>query len=522
MPLRSRKRPVKTRPLVSLPIRAHYSPRWIEARAAIFVAALIAGALLPLAFAPYNFYPLAVLSPAFLFWLWQQPLSPRRAALVGYAFGLGMFGAGVHWVYYSLHDFGNMNAPFAAAMVLLFVSILALYPALLGWLQTKLPPGPWRVLAFLPAMWTAFEWIRGWLLTGFPWLNLGYSQIDSPLAGVAPIAGVYAVSFLTALSAALLTATILWRARILYYFAASLVLWGGAAALGTIAWGSASGAPLRAALIQGNVSLTQKWQPAYRDATLREYAQLSLEQRDVDLIVWPETAVPAYLDQVENGFLAPLRQAALARGTSIVLGVVERTLGAGEPKLYNSVVVLSPSGGIYRKRHLVPFGEFLPFSSVLGWLLNYLNIPMSDFSAWEQPQAPLAAADHALGISICYEDAFGEELINALPVATVLINVSEDAWFGDSAAPHQHLQMARMRARETARPLLRATNTGVSAAIDAEGKIVVAAPQFQRDVVRATVQPRSGATPYVRVGNIPVVIVLFVIILLSVWRPKSP
>ena len=480
--------------------------------------ALVLGFSLRFAFAPYGLYPLAIVAPALLFILWLH-MGARDAARSGYAFGLGMFGGGVSWVYYSLHDFGNMPAPMAAVMVLLFVGVLALYPALLGAMQSFIRARIARFLIFLPASWVLLEWVRGWMLSGFPWLHLGYAQIDSPLAGFAPILGVYGVSWAVLVTAACAALLLEYRRRAWPLAAMAFALWLGGAALGRIAWTVPAGAPVRAALIQANVPLAIKWQPQYRQEILQRYADLSLAQRDVDIIVWPETAVPAYLHELETTYIAQLKQRALAQNTTLVFGVIERLPGP-RGQIFNSVVTLAPEGGTYRKRHLVPFGEFLPLSGMLQWLLDYLRIPMSNFSAWPEPQAPLAAAGQWLGVSICYEDAFGEEVIAALPRATLLVNVSEDAWFGDSAAPHQHLQMARMRARETERAMLRATNTGVSAIIDADGRILAGAPQFQTDVVRASVIPRNGATPFVRWGNLPVIWATLALAALSAWRAK--
>lgn len=480
--------------------------------------ALVLGFSLRFAFAPYGVYPLAVIAPALLFVLWLD-MGARDAARSGYAFGLGMFGGGVSWVYYSLHDFGNMPAPMAAVMVLLFVGVLALYPALLGAMQSHIRTRIPRFLVFLPAAWVLLEWVRGWMLSGFPWLHLGYAQIDSPLAGFAPALGVYGVSWAVLLTAGCAALLLAYGRRAWPFAVLAIALWLGGAALGRIAWTVPAGAPVRAALIQANVPLAIKWRPEYRQEILQRYADLSMAQRDVDIIVWPETAVPAYLHELETTYIAQLKHRALAQGTTLVFGVIERLPGP-RGQIFNSVVTLAPEGGAYRKSHLVPFGEFLPLSGMLRWLLDYLHIPMSDFSAWRGPQAPLPAAGQWLGVSICYEDAFGEEVIAALPRATLLVNVSEDAWFGDSAAPHQHLQMARMRARETERAMLRATNTGVSAIIDADGRILAGAPQFQTDVVRASVIPRNGATPFVRWGNLPVIWATLVLAALAAWRAK--
>lgn len=489
---------------------------WRPTRRQGDLLALAAGALLPLAFAPFHLYPLAVLLPAILFALWLQ--DDLRAGWRGYLFGLGLFGVGVSWVYVSLHDFGHMPWPLAGLIVTLFVAVLAAFPAGVGWLQARIPNARSRLLLFVPAAWVLLEWVRSWVLTGFPWLNLGYSQTDSPLAGYAPVGGVFAVSWVTVLSAALLVMA--WQGRRPRLVALSLiaVLWIAGAGLSRITWTQPVDGPLHVALVQGNVPLEIKWQPAFRDAILDRYVELSRAAADARLVVWPETAAPGYLHHLTE-FMQELDKEAQAQDKAVLFGVVEE-VRASAPRVYNSVIGIGDASGVYRKQHLVPFGEFLPFESWLSWLLDYLHIPMSSFSRWQEPQAPIVAAGQKVGVSICYEDAFGEEIIRALPEATLLVNVSEDAWFGRSFAPHQHLQKARMRAIESERVLLRSTNTGLSAVIDAKGKIVAASPPFTTHVLTATVQPRRGATPYVYAGNLPIISLAFVLAGLGAWRAR--
>lgn len=473
-------------------------------------AALAAGAALPLAFAPFELSPLALLAPAVLFLLWREG-TPARAAARGFLFGLGMFGVGVSWVYISMHDHGHMPAPLAAFATLLFVAGLSLYPAALGYLQARFfaRSHPAHLPLTLPALWVLFEWVRGWLLTGFPWLHLGYSQAGTWLAGYAPWLGVYGVSGACAASAGLLAAA--WRepARFVRFHLPLLaaILAGGYAA-GLIEWTRPVDGPVRAALVQGNVPLALKWQPRYRPPILERYLRLSESADAADLVVWPEAAIPAQLDEVDPAYLENLRRLARARRADFLIGVVERD--AADGRYYNSVITLGRGNGVYRKRHLVPFGEFLPFPTLFRGLLDSLHIPMSDFSAGPADQPPLAAAGQKIAVSVCYEDAFGEELIRALPEATLLVNVSEDSWFGNSAAPHQRLQMARLRALETGRPMLRAANTGPSAAIDHRGVVLARAGQFEAALLAVAVQPRAGATVYARLGNWPVVLALFV------------
>ena len=469
---------------------------------------VLAGAVLPFAYAPAGLYPLALISPAVLFWLWGDA---RRAPWRGYLFGVGFFGVGVSWVAVSMYRFGGMGAFLSALATLLFVLLLALFPAILGWTQRRFAArlaAPVQLLLFLPAAWVALEWVRGWLLTGFPWLHLGYSQTDSPLNGLAPVLGVYGLSWVAAFSAGLLV--LLWRSKgrqRWMAFAAFVALWLPASVLTQVEWSEPAGRPITASLVQGNVPQNLKWSPEQRGPTIDLYTRLSREHwKTSDVVVWPETALPAYYHQAEE-FLRSLAGEANGNGADLVLGLPVMT-GPEYGVYFNSVVRVGETPQFYHKNHLVPFGEYIPMKSALGGLLDILQVPMADFSRGGEAQPLLDVAGHKTGVSICYEDAFGEEVIRGLPEAALLINVSNDAWFGDSLAPHQHLQMARMRALETARPMLRATNNGVSALIDHRGRLLAVSPQFEVFVLTGEVQPRRGATPYVLMGNFPVLLLI--------------
>lgn len=464
-----------------------------------------AGLLLPFAFSPFGLFPLAILAPALLFISWHSA-SPGRAALRGFLFGLGMFGVGVSWVYVSLHNYGNMPAPLAGFAVFLFVAGLSLYPALYGWLQARFfsRPGWQRWLLSLPALWVLFEWVRGWFLTGFPWLHLGYSHVATPLAGYATWLGVYGVSFFCALSAGLVAAGIQAPEKILKrYLPLLIVVWAAGWMARGVEWVRPVDRTLRVALVQANVPLESKWQPRNRGAIMNTYLGLSTRVPPSDLIVWPESALPMTFDEIDSGYLGHLRRMSQVFGVDFLIGVIEREK---DGRYYNSVVSIGSQPGVYRKQHLVPFGEYPPLDPLFRWLMRSMQIPMSDFSAGPPDQPPVVAAGQKIGVSVCYEDAFGEEVIRALPAASLLVNVSEDAWFGDSIGPHQRLQMARMRALETGRPMLRADNTGLSAIIDHRGEILGLSPRFKVHTLTATIQPMQGATPYVRYGNHPVIL----------------
>jgi apolipoprotein N-acyltransferase len=472
--------------------------------------ALIAGAVFPLGFAPFFLFPLSPLALAVLFALWSTQ-GPWRGFRTGLLFGLGMFGVGASWVFVSLHNFGNMDTPLAAVATALFVSVLALFPAAAGALQG------WfsrlglqlRLVLVAPLAWTLFEWLRGWAFTGFPLLDAGYSQTVSPLAGFAPWFGIYGVSLATAASAGLLAAWFGrgWRAGWRFGLALAL-LWAVGLVAGMPHWGRDFGKPIRVALVQGNIPLAVKWRPDYLSPILGTYRRLSALHPEADLVVWPEGAIPDYLDALPKGFVQDLEQDARRDHADYLFGVVDRETVDGVTRYYNAAASLGSTHGLYRKHHLVPFGEYPPLDPVFRWLLRSMDIPMSDFSAGPADQPPLDVAGQKAGVAICYETAFAAETAAKALDATMIVNISENAWYGDSLAPHQLLQMARMRAIETDRPLLRADNAGLSAAIDARGHVLAVSRQFQQGVLMATVQGRTGLTPYVRLRNVPVVALL--------------
>jgi apolipoprotein N-acyltransferase len=473
--------------------------------------AFAAGAITVLAFAPFGIGPLAVLSLALLFHLWQGSPSAARCAWLGYVFGLGLMGFGVFWIRISIAQFGGVNAVLATTATLLFVFGMALFFALAGWLAGRVPGHgriPWLLLG-LPAIWVLVEWLRGWLLTGFPWLSLGYGQIDWPLAGYAPVGGVYAVSLAVALSAALL---LVWRRPLA--LAALVLLWGAGFGLRLVDWAEPSGEPVPVSLVQGNIPQEKKWLASMRGPTLDLYLDLTAGVPDSTLVIWPETAVPAFVAEVEDSLLAPLHEAMQAQGRDLLLGIAD-----GDPRgaYFNAMLSVGSSGRAhYHKRHLVPFGEYLPLDRWVRPVLDFLEIPMSDFTPGDDRSPVITLVGHPAAINICYEDAYASEILRGLPDAAFLVNASNDAWFGDSLAPHQHLEIARMRALETGRYLLRATNTGISAIIDERGGLRGTAPQFEQAVLSGEFVPLQGRTPFVAVGNHGVVI-LASLMLLAAW-----
>jgi apolipoprotein N-acyltransferase len=489
-----------------------------QSRPAGLAAAFALGASTVTGFAPLGLWPIPLLAIAGLLFLWKGAGTPAWAFWYGLAFGAALFGVGVSWVYVSLHDFGLMPAPIAAFATLAFCAILALYPAAVGWCFARARTVGVAAALALPALWTTSEWLRGWFLTGFPWLALGYSQSDSPLAGFAPVAGVYGVSFAAAFCAGLLWIGISSSARARVASAIALALTFGAGfLLKQISWTSPQGEPVRVALLQGNIPQDLKFQADRYAATLATYKRL-IDASRAQLIVLPETAIPRFLDAVDPAYLRDLVRIAHEKHANLVIGVPLRDEGG---RYFNSVVSVGESPTQrYDKSHLVPFGEFVPTG--FGWIVRMLSVPLSDFSPGSENPKPLALSGQFVAPNICYEDSFGEQIIRQLPQATLLVNVSNVAWFGDSLAPSQHLQISRMRAIETGRPMLRATNTGITAIIDPRGVVIGRLPQFTEGVLQGEVQGRSGATPYVRFGNSPVVLAcLALLAAIAVYMRRS-
>jgi apolipoprotein N-acyltransferase len=443
-------------------------------------------------FAPFGLFPLPILALALLFRLWQRAASPRAAAWLGFCFGLGFFLAGVSWVYVSLHDVGGMAAPVALVATALFCAYLALFPALAGYVTRRLASADFRKDALLLAgTWALTEWLRGWLFTGFPWLALGYAQTPpSPLAGFAAVLGVYGVGFLAALLAAAFALD--WRRRASWVLLAVIV--AGGALLRGMDWTQPVGAPIKVSLLQGNVPQSLKWEPERLPLSIDTYVRLA-QANPATLTVLPETAIPLFFDELPRDILREL-----TRHGDVLLGMAVKHRAGG---YVNGAIAVPPpptfGAQTYAKRHLVPFGEYIPPG--FAWFFDLVRIPMSDFSAGPAHQAPLDIAGQKIAPNICYEDLFGAEILDALPAATLLINLSNTAWFGDSLAQPQHLQIARMRAIETGRTMLRATNTGITAAIAPDGRVLAALPPFTAGALRVEAQGFAGMTPYVRWGD---------------------
>ena len=474
-------------------------------------AALLLGIASVFGFAPFGAWGVSLLALAALFALWQRAATPRGAAWAGYAFGIGLFGAGTSWTYVALSTFGGMPAILAAIGTAGFCAYLAFFPALAGWMVARLAPaGSTARLAIGAGAWTVAEWLHSTGYPGFPWLDAGYAQVGGPLAGYATIGGVFLVSLGVAAAAALLVhaATVLERGGRLAATATGAAIAAialGGLALGAVEWAQPSGDPVAVSLVQGNIGQDLKFDPAYREKTLAIYGDLA-DRAKGRLIVLPESALPMFADEVPADFVAQLHVIAVRNGGDLLTGLFffdARDGEAEEDRYYNSVVSigLSPTQ-IYRKHHLVPFGESIPAKPVVGWLINHvLAIPLADQTPGPAYPQPMEVAGQRLAVNICYEDAFGGELIRQLPDATLLVNFTNDAWYGHSLAAEQHAQMSAMRAIEAARPMLRATNTGITSIIDHHGVVIARLPWFTRGVLEGSIAGRTGITPYVRYGD---------------------
>jgi len=561
---------------------AGVNSRRIVRRAWRLTAAFLCGASLNLAFAPFGWWPLAVLAPAALFAL-LRGLPPRRAGRIGAAFGAGLFLFGTYWLYTALHVFGlvpvwltlllqaaliGMMAAFYGAVGVLANGFLVQKSGdarlslsresgggLVGLSQESGARGSlseesgdapasssrdsggglvglsqesgarvWygaRVWLVLPALWVLLEWLRGWVLSGFPWLSLGYALIDSPLKGWAPLFGVYGVSWAAAASAVALNVT-LTRALPLRQ---RLLAVGGAALLFAIPslldlhdWTHRSGDLLFVAAVQGAVSQDQKWLAKNLEQTKTRYTDLDSRAWGARLIVWPEAALPAVASDIPD-FLRELRAQGAAHGADFVIGLLN--YDPDTRQYHNGILALTGAGTAwYYKRHLVPFGEYFPVPAFVRSWMRLLSLPYDDITPGSRHQPAVSAGGQTLGLTICYEDAFGSEQLETLRTATLLVNVTNNAWYGDSTAPPQHLQISRMRALEAGRYLVRAANDGITAVIGPHGDVVDRLPQFQQAVLRVLVQPMTGLTPYARLGNYPVVIGAGLLLAVGVWRRR--
>ncbi len=485
-----------------------------------YLLPFLLGAFAVLGFAPYYVYPASIVSLIGLFYLWITSKTAKQALVSGFYYGLGLFGIGIYWIYISLHDFGGMPAWIAVFCTFVLCAFLAIFPALVGYLSKKSSAiSGSSLMLCIPLFWTLLEWVRSWIFTGFPWLTIGYSQAPhGPLTGFMPIVGVVGVSFITVLFASLIAfwlvnaknVSAVWQRKML---ALLLCIWLGGSLLKLVEWTTPINAPISVALLQGNIPQDMKWSPDIAQQTLDTYLTMA-QQSQAQLIIMPETALPMLASELPLSYLTALKNHAISNHGDILMGTVEGFEAknpAEQNQYFNSVLSIGTAKTqTYRKSHLVPFGEFIPLKNILGWVYrDLLNMPLSDLSRGSTRQQPMEIVGQKVAINICYEDVFGEEIIRQLPQATLLVNVSNDAWYGTSFAAHQHMQFSQARAIETGRVMLRATNTGATAMIDTHGEVVAHAPHFSKTTLTVSAQGYQGSTPYVRWGNWPILILLW-------------
>ncbi len=478
------------------------------------------GAFCVLAFAPFEFYPVSIVSLLGLLALIRKA-NTKSAALIGFSFGLGLYLAGVSWVYVSLSTYGGMPLWMGSIAVLGFAALLAVFPALAAGVSCYLSKESERaLLVIFPFVWVVTEWCKSWVLTGFPWLDMGYTQTPSWLFAWAPVGGVYLVSFVVLAIVSLLLYIWVARSVLSTIILAALVLCSFA--LESVQWVTPVGEPLKVGVVQGNIPIDDKWLQSTQQRTFQTYQNLSerlAKEHGAELIVWPETALPLYASQTDDKFW----QAMSPANSAVLAGLLDHD----EVNSYNAAALsCAPVAAgdqrealqVYRKRHLVPFGEYQPLTFLFGWVLEYLNLPMSDFAGWSEAQSLACGERINIGLSICYEDAFSNEYRQFMGDATLLINISEDAWFGDSLAPHQRTQFAQMRARELGRPMVRSANSGPSLFINHHGKVQYASDQFVVVAQARSVQAMTGDTPFAILGSWIVWLSLLCVVALFIVR----
>jgi apolipoprotein N-acyltransferase len=483
--------------------------------------AIIAGIALTFAFAPFSLFPLAILSPALLLAVWLK-VTTRQAFWRGWLFGLGFFTSGVYWIFISVHDFGNAAMPVAGLITGAFIAVLALFPALNGYFLNRYFKNNSyaKILYAFPAIWVVLEWIRSWIFSGFPWLFLGYSQINSPLKGYAPILSVYGVSLAVALSAALLINTLksLMRAKYkAFYFSlfALTFIWALGSVLSFIPWTKPDGPLIKISLVQGNIPQSLKWSPEQVKPTLERYQKLTDAHWDSRIIIWPESAVPLILQNAED-FIDTLSEKANEHHTAIITGIPIESDVSGS--YYNAVITVGNGAGIYTKQHLVPFGEYTPLSGLFKHFFTLLDIPMSDFIAGPNSFKPIEIQGIKIATFICYEIAFPEQVRGHNENVGMILTVSNDAWFGRSVAQAQHLEMGQMRALEMGRPVLFVSNNGITAFINPTGKIQSIAPPFETTVLTDAIQAYTGKTPWQWAGMDPILLILVFMLFVAIRR----
>lgn len=496
------------------------------------VLAFILGASTALSFAPYSLWIIYPIAMALALWL-SGSLSPKASLFHWLSFGFGCFAVGISWVHVSMDTFGGLPLAASVGLMALLALYLALYPALTGlglaWLTRTNTPSLWRNLLLFPALWVLTEWARGWVMTGFPWIWAGYSQTQGPLKELASIIGALGLSFLIAMLAGALALCFSKRYKSLLILLPIIAV--AAWVPPKLTQIKPTGESVKVALVQGNIPQSMKWEPEALWPTLLKYMDLSREHFDADIIVWPEAAIPAPESMVQD-FLDNANKVANLNHTSIITGIISRQ----HDEFYNSLIVLgnhnqkqqdtpdyeSDGSNQFKKHHLLPIGEFVPFEALLRPIAPFFNLPMSSFARGDYQQPNLSAVGHKIAPAICYEIAFPEQLRDSVNLGTdLLLTVSNDAWFGTSNGPLQHMEIAQMRAIELGRPLVRATNNGVTAVVDEQGNITAALPQFETGVLSATIPLVTGQTWFAKIGQTPLLLLCGALLLLGFIRRKK-
>lgn len=484
------------------------------------LAAAAAGTLVTLSLAPFGLWPLGIISTALLATL-LNGLSPRQAALRGWFYGFGLMGSGASWVYVSIHVYGYAPIPLAAFLTLLYTAGIGLTHALFcycyaRWIRDRYQG---QLLGFA-AVFVLCEWFRSWFLTGFPWLYLGYAHIDTPLSGWVPVGGVLAASFIVAYSGAVIAACLQQRSG--RPAITLLVVWLLGPLLNQIQWVQANGQEaVKVAMVQANIPQQVKWDRDNYRPTIQLYKDMSEPLwLDADIIIWPEAAIPTYYHNAKP-FLTAMANKASNTNTTLVTGIPYREQLKGERRSYNSIMAFGEGEGLYHKQRLVPFGETVPLEDLLRGIIQFFDLPMSNFSAGSSEQSYLTAGDIRLAPFICYEIVYPQLVSSWFPESDLIVTISNDAWFGKSVGPLQHLEMAQMRALEVGRYLIRATGNGVSAIVNERGKIVSRSTQFKRETLSGEVFLMQGATPFALAGNWSILALCAISCLLPLLRNRA-
>lgn len=488
--------------------------KWTKTPRFLDLLALLSGMLLPLAFAPINCYLLAFICPA----LWLATLlnsKPTRAFWRGWLFGFGVMIIGASWIFVSIYFFGNTPLWLASLGTLGFVCVLALFFAVQALCLVRFfPTNHWlKLTVAFAATWVLQEWLRSWALTGFPWLLLGNSQIATWLGNYATITSVYGVSFLVAICAGLLVNLFYSHRHYLGSTITIILLFTIGAFLGTIAWTQPASPPVRVSLVQGDIPQSIKWDPNTLNLSLSRYRGLTEMQWQSAIIAWPESSIPALLNDVSQ-YVDRIGVEAKKHNSTVIIGAPSADIT--QHFFYNSVVAVGDGNGTYLKRHLVPFGEYVPLEYWLRGLIGFFNLPMSGFSQGQSQQTLLRAGTIPIATYLCYEIAYVNLLWPDLPQAQLLLNMSDDTWFGRSWAAAQQLQIAQMRSLETGRYQMVVANDGFTAIINQHGEITARLPRFMSSVLTGTVIPMTGSTPLILTGLLFWELVL-IVVTLATW-----